>query len=156
LAKLIEPTAVEIEVSALPTVAMTADGQIFGTVAYMSPEQARGEAVDARSDLFSLGVLLYEMATGQRPFGGTTHALIFDAILNRQPLPVRQLNPTIPPEFDRVIVRCLKKDPAARYPYVRALLTDLRSLKFSQESATKGSVATVPAIASIAVLPFSD
>src|SRR6202042_1498276 len=99
-----------------PTETMLTDvGSAMGTIDYMSPEQARGQTVDARSDLWSFGVVLYEMATGTRPFEGPTSAMIFDALLNQAPQPVRQRHPTAPAALERIISRLLEKDRTSRY-----------------------------------------
>lgn len=94
---------------------ITEPGTTLGTVAYMSPEQARGQAMDARSDLWSLGVILYEMATRSRPFEGPTAAVIFEGILTKASVPVRDRNPGIPAELERIIARLLEKDRETRY-----------------------------------------
>ena len=133
-------------------------GVAVGTVPYMSPEQARGETVDARSDLFSLGLVLYEMAAGARAFDGSASAVVFDAILNRPVKPLAQINPAVPRELDRIVDRCLQKRPEARYQQARDVLTDLRTLKRMRDSVSgaRSSGSVAKAMPSIAVLPFSD
>jgi non-specific serine/threonine protein kinase len=147
-------TAAQTEAHAGPR---TDPGTALGTIAYMSPEQARGEPVDARSDLFSFGVVLYEMATGQSAFTGATSAVIFDAILNRVPTSVVQVNPALPLELARIIDRALEKRPEARYQHAHDLVTGLRAVQRAHDIATSHSGNRRAAVRpSIAVLPFSD
>ena len=108
---------------------LTSTGAVMGTVEYMSPEQVRAEAVDQRTDLFSFGSVLYEMATGQRAHAGNSPGLIFDAILNRSPLPPQRINPLLPPKLEEIINRLLEKNRDLRYQTAADLLADLRRLK---------------------------
>jgi len=113
----------------------TSTGVAVGTITYMSPEQVRGEDLDPRTDLFSLGIVLYEMATGQRAFTGNTSGIIFEAILNRAPIPPMRLNPAIPPQLEMIISRALEKDRGLRYQTASDLRADLQRLKRDTDSA---------------------
>ncbi len=115
---------------------LTSPGIAVGTAAYMSPEQARGEEIDSRSDIFSFGSVLYEMATGRQAFPGETSAVVFDALLNRSPVLPRQLNPALPSELERIIGRMMEKDRELRYQTVSALEADLGGLRASLRSTT--------------------
>ena len=134
LAKLMEPALALAGVATVPADPSTAEGQIVGTVAYMSPEQAEGKPVDSRSDLFSLGVILYEMATRQRPFKGDTSVSVLSSILKDTPASVTDLNRTLPRELGRIIRRCLVKDPTRRYQTAADLRNDLEDLKNDLEA----------------------
>jgi serine/threonine protein kinase len=116
---------------------LTNPGATVGTIAYMSPEQARGEAIDARSDLFSLGTVVYQMATGKMPFAGNTSAVIFHALLANDPVPVVQLNPEMPPKLQEAIGKLLEKDRDLRYQSAADLRGDLRRIKRDTESGRK-------------------
>jgi Tol biopolymer transport system component len=121
-----------------PTRQLTSEGKIIGTIAYMSPEQAEGKVIDPRSDIFSLGVLLHEIATGHRPFKGDTNVSIISSILKDTPAPVTDLNPALPADLARIIRRCLAKDPARRYQTAVDLRNELEDLKQDVDSGVSG------------------
>ena len=125
---------------------LTDAGSAVGTVAYMSPEQARGEVLDARTDLFSLGTVLYEAASGRQAFDGNTSAVIFDSLLNRVPAPPSRTNPNVPPEMERVISKALEKDRELRYQTASEMRGDLKRLKRDTDSGSRSAqVAAAPA-----------
>jgi len=134
----------------LPTQALTQVGTVVGTIPYMSPEQVQGKPVDHRTDIFSLGVVLYEMATGHRPFGGESSAGVASAILRDVPDPIGETRPDVPDHFGRIISRCLEKEPEMRYQTAGDIQTALSNLgKTVVEKGESGK-------ASVAVLPFLD
>ena len=124
---------------------LTSPGVAMGTVAYMSPEQVRGEKLDARTDLFSFGVVLYEMATGRQPFSGNTSGVIHEAILNREPVSPLSLNPELPPKFEEIINKALEKDSEVRYQHAADLRADLKRLKRDTTSGRSASMGPVEA-----------
>jgi eukaryotic-like serine/threonine-protein kinase len=142
LAKIARP-AEEAVASDISTMAKTAPGMVMGTAPYMSPEQALGREVDHRSDLFSLGVLLYEMATGRSPFAGTNTSETLDRILHSQPEAIARLNYDAPTEFERIVRKCLEKERERRYQSARELLVDLKNLKRDSASTAPPSVKAV-------------
>jgi TolB-like protein len=143
---------------------LTSPGSAVGTVSYMSPEQARGQLVDARTDLFSLGTVLYQLAGGVLPFKGDTAAVVFDAILNRDPKPIEEVNPAVSPEFGRILSKLLEKDRNMRCQTASELKTDLNRLRRNMDSGSKRAAETNDAksgtsklsIKSVAVLYFEN
>ncbi len=171
LAKIVDFGLAKVAVAATPegqqdtrttTKVDTAPGMILGTVAYMSPEQVRGRAVDARSDIFSLGTLVYEMLTGKPPFSGATSSDLIASILTAEPHPLRQESPDIPPRLESIVRRMMSKDAEERYQDMREVLADLTAARRELELASEGLPAVrrslkqgpAGAIKSIAVLPF--
>jgi serine/threonine protein kinase len=145
LAKLLEPPEPKSspsadEISNMETLAKTQAGFVLGTLRYMSPEQARGQAVDHRSDIFSLGVVLYEMVTGQLPFDGATPLDTLHAIAYEETRPVTAIRPNIPPSLQRVVTRCLRKRAQDRYPDARELNSDLKNVQKEVESGVSSKI----------------
>ncbi len=143
LAKLSETAPSEGSVDSTNTVSqeLTQEGKILGTIAYMSPEQARGEAVDSRSDIFAFGILLYKMFGGKSPFEASDRVSVIAKILEARPAPLRSLNETVPAELERIITKCLQKSPADRYQDTRDLVVDLRNLRRQYDSGMSDSAA---------------
>ena len=141
-----QATAVEDATEGMSAAHLTSPGSTLGTVAYMSPEQVRAKQLDTRTDLFSFGVVLYEMATGALPFAGDSTAMIYDGIMNRAPLPVLRINPNLPAKLEDIISRALEKDRDLRYQHASDVRAELQRLRRDTDSrASSASTGSIPA-----------
>ena len=154
LAKRLPGEAGEAALAKTATAPLTIAGQLVGTVAYMAPEQLRGEAADARTDLFAFGILLFELLTGRRPFPGATSAELIAAILNQPPLPLTRFRGDLPADLVHLVERCLEKDPARRVPSAVEVKAGLERVRGALESDAGARAAQI--VPSIAVLPFDN
>jgi len=157
LAKLATPdSGSDLTQAATVVSPLSTDGQVVGTVPYMAPEQIRGDAVDARTDLFALGIVVYELASGKRPFTGETHMDVGHAILREQPRLLSSVRTDLPPDLDRIVGRCLEKNPRARFQTALDVSNELRGLRKELQRSESGLSARPASdkVASIAVLPF--
>src|SRR5260370_27863850 len=152
LAKIATPAVAQARASSLPTAStaeelLTSPGVAMGTIAYMSPEQVRGEELDGRTDLFSFGAVLYEMATGRLAFAGNTAGVIHDVVLNGTPTPAGRVNPDLPPQLDQVISKALEKERKLRYQSAAEIRIDLQRLKRDTDKGRTAVSASTPIIA---------